>query len=266
MTLHSRTSGPSGLARERLLSLPGEPLFIAGWHNALMMHFEVGAGELQRHVPYELDLWEGRAFISLVAFSMRNMRTRGGGKLAALCFRPIATHEFLNVRTYVRQGDEWGIHFLAEWLTSRLAVMLGPRTFGLPYRHGRIAYRYDFRNGRLSGCVTDIKRNGKLEYSASLDTPAIFQPCAAGSLDEWLMERYTAYNSGNGVRRFFRVWHRPWPQCRANVTLADNSLLTNNWPLFSEARLIGANFSPGFDEVWMGRPWRLDRIENSLLP
>lgn len=34
-------------------------------------------------------------------------------------------------------------------------------------------------------------------------------------------------------------------------------LLANYWPWFEEAELVGANFSPGFDEVWMGRPFKV---------
>ena len=45
--------------------------------------------------------------------------------MSAWFFRPIATHDFLNVRTYVRCGSETGIHFLAEWLSSWLAAKLG---------------------------------------------------------------------------------------------------------------------------------------------
>ena len=245
---------PSATARRRMLSRRGEPLFIAAWKNALMLHFEVDAGALQRKVPFELDLWNGRAFVSLVAFSMRGMRPRVGGTAAALLLRPIASHDFLNVRTYVRNGNECGIHFLAEWLANRLAVMLGPRTFGLPYRYGRIAYDHDFENCFLSGQVIDVKSGAELKYNARLNEPVTFQPCAAGSLNEWLMERYTAFNSAAGRRRFFRVWHPPWPQSAAGVTVEDKSLITKHWPWFEEARFIGANFSPGFEEVWMGRP------------
>lgn len=256
-TIQSRnnfTCEQSAAARWRMLSRRSEPLLIAGWHRALMLHFEVDAAALQREVPFELDLWNGRAFVSLVAFSMRGMRPRVGGKMTSLLFRPIATHDFLNVRTYVRHGDESGIHFLAEWLTSRLAVMLGPRTFGLPYRYGRIAYNHDFENGFLSGQVMDVKSGAELRYNAKLNEPAIFQPCVAGSLDEWLMERYTAFNSAGARKRFFRVWHPPWPQCAVEAAVEDKSLLTKHWPWFEEARFVGANFSPGFETVWMGRP------------
>ncbi|HZI33018.1 MAG TPA: DUF2071 domain-containing protein, partial [Candidatus Binatia bacterium] len=83
---------------------------------------------------------------------------------------------------------------------------------------------------------------------------SIFQPCETGSLAEWLMERYTAFNSIGRRKRFFRVWHPPWPQCALFVALEETTLLTQRWPWFRAAHLIGAHYSSGFDEVWMGRP------------
>jgi len=253
------TGALSAAARQRMLSRKGEPLFLAAWENALMIHLEVDANELQRAVPFELDLWNGRAFVSLVAFTMRDMRPRRGGKVGEWLFRPIATHNFLNVRTYVRHNGEPGIHFLAEWLSSRLAVKLGPTIFSLPYRFGHIVYDHDWKMDSLHGIVTDSTTGSQLHYEANkrFDTQNAFTPCEIGSLDEWLMERYTAFNSAGGRKRFFRVWHPPWPQIPMDVIIHDDSLLTQHWPWFNEARLAGANFSPGFREVWMGRPHRI---------
>src|SRR5580704_229663 len=92
--------------RERLRSQWGEPLFLAGWERTLFVHYEVPVAQLQRDVPFELDLHDGRAYISLVAFTMRNMRFRFGGPVLSWWLKPIATHSFLNVRTYVRQSNE----------------------------------------------------------------------------------------------------------------------------------------------------------------
>ena len=248
----------SQAARARLLSRRGEPLLIADWDRALIIHFEVDADRLQRAVPFQLELWEGtRAFVSLVAFTMRGMRLRAGGRLGAWLLKPVATHAFLNVRTYVRQGDERGIHFLAEWLPNRLAVLLGPGTFGLPYRLGRLDYDHQFESGLVQGTVEDVRTGSLLDYTARIDEDACFTPCPAGSRDEWLMERYTAFNAAQGRRRFFRIWHEPWPQVGAKLHLGDLSLLTDAWPFFREARLAGANYSPGVRGVWMGRPHRV---------
>lgn len=241
-------------ARQRMLSEWGEPLFVAGWQRVLMIHFEVDAKALQRDVPFQLDLHEGRAFVSLVAFTMCGMRPRFGGKLSAWLFRPIATHDFLNVRTYVRHAREPGIHFLAEWLTSRLAVRLGPATFGLPYHYGQIAYDHEGQAGVFLGEVVDVSDGNKLLYRASTPKPANFDPCEPDSLQEWLMERYTAFNFAGRRKRFFRVWHPPWPQCAVSADLKEMSLLTRTWSWFQSAQLIGANYSPGLQKVWMGRP------------
>src|SRR4051812_22919692 len=245
-------------ARRRILSLPLEPLFVADWDRALMIHYEVEPADLQRVVPFALDHWNGRAFVSLVAFTLRRMRPRFGGALAELLLKPIATHEFLNVRTYVRHGDETGIFFLAEWLSNPLSVALGPGLFGLPYRLGQLCYHHDWARGQVEGTVRDARRNESFEYHAMLESPS-FQPCKAGSMDEWLMERYTAFtcvsssldwrSTTSPRRRFFRVWHSPWPQTQVEVHVQDRTLLNTNWNFFPNATLVGANFSPGVKNV-----------------
>jgi uncharacterized protein YqjF (DUF2071 family) len=247
---------PSEAARQRILFQRGEPLFLAHWQRVLMMHFEVDPEFLQRAIPYPLDLYQGRAFVSLVAFTMEQMRPRRGGSLAARLFRPIATHDFLNVRTYVVHRGEPGIHFLAEWLTNRLAVMLGPRVFGLPYRSGQIGYDLG-HPPMLRGWVADAGNGGALAFAGSVEPAVPYTPCHADSQDEWLMERYTAFNAAGGHRRFFRVWHEPWPQRAASVDFQDLTLLTNSWPWFKTATFAGANYSPGLRDVWMGRPHKV---------
>lgn len=221
-----------------------------------MMHFDVDATELQRAVPYQLDLHNGRAFVTLVAFTLEHLRPRRGGKLGGWLFRPIASHDFLNVRTYVQHNGEPGIHFLAEWLSNWLAVQLGPGTFGLPYRQGHIRYQHDWLGGELRGRVADVHTHAVFQYRADPEISAPFATCQRGSLDEWLMERYAAFNSAGGRKRFFRVWHPPWPQLPVKVSLENLSLLEENWPWLQAAQLVGANYSPGLRSIWMGRPHR----------
>jgi uncharacterized protein len=244
-------------AKRRLLSCAAEPLFYADWDRALFLHFEVDPEAVQREVPFPIDLREGRAYVSLVAFTLRGLRCRFGGKLGEWLFKPIATHEFLNVRTYVQHRGEPGIIFLAEWLSNPLSVKLGPKTFRLPYRYGKICYEHQHEARAFRGRVLDAGGNGELSYEAELPNGAGFDVCPSRSLDEFLLERYTAFTAHGGKRGFFRIWHEPWPQARVNATIQNLSLLTNRWSWFRDAKFVGANYSPGAPKVWMGRPHRI---------
>src|SRR4051812_28636534 len=112
------------------------PLFAADWLDVIFVHFRVDAARL--HVPLELDTYRGDAYVSLVAFTQRDLRPFAGGRIARLLATPLAEHEFLNVRTYVRRGETRGSFFIAEWIPNRLATLIGPRVYGLPYRLGRL--------------------------------------------------------------------------------------------------------------------------------
>jgi len=73
------------------------------------------------------------------------------------------------------------------------------------------------------------------------------------------MERYVALTQWGNVRRFFRVWHPPWPQVSVEVEFVTDALLQAHWPWLAHASLAGAQFSPGLSDVWIGRAHRLGR-------
>lgn len=246
------TSEPSKAARRCLLAHAGEPLFLAAWQRSVFIHYEADPSLLQRQVPFTLDLRNGSAFVSLVAFTLWRMRPRFGGRVGEWLFKPIASHEFLNVRTYVRHNGEPGIFFLAEWLSNRLSVRLGPRSFGLPYRFGHIRYEHPNRRGIMSGTVESD--SGLLRYR-SRPSSGDFHPSEAESLTEFLLERYTAFTL-HRRRRLFRVWHDPWEQIPIEVEVSADDLLASTGAWWNSAELVGANYSPGV-QVWMGRPHRI---------
>ncbi|HEY8834455.1 MAG TPA: DUF2071 domain-containing protein [Chthoniobacterales bacterium] len=243
----------SEAARRRMLALPGEPMFYARWDRAVFIHYAADPATLQPDVPFTLDLRDGRAFVSIVAFTLSRMRPRIGGRIGEWLFKPIATHEFLNVRTYVCHGGEPGIYFLAEWLSNPLSVRLGPRTFGLPYRFGRLAYDYTADGGALRGTVD--AREGRLAYEGKI-RDSNFEASDADSLTEFMLERYTAFTRRGKRARFFRVWHFPWEQAPAEIEVTADTLLAGAGLWWKTAECIGANYSPGA-EVWMGRPHRI---------
>src|SRR5690348_14618988 len=78
------------------------PWFRADWRDVLFVHYAIDPALLQPHVPFELDRFDGQAWVSLVAFTQAGLRPAIGGIVGVTVMRPVATHEFLNLRTYVR--------------------------------------------------------------------------------------------------------------------------------------------------------------------
>ncbi len=97
--------------------------------SVLFLHYEIEPATLQPHVPFALDVRDGRAYVSLVAFSQQKLRFTFGGVWTAWAGTLAANHDFLNVRTYVCEAGEAGIFFLREWVNNRLALLLGPRLY-----------------------------------------------------------------------------------------------------------------------------------------
>lgn len=253
MTTAILTSDLSKAGRRRLLAHAGEPLFLAAWERSVFIHYEVDPSLLQRQVPFALDLWEGRAFVSLVAFTLWRMRPRLGGRFGEWLFQPIASHEFLNVRTYVRHNGEPGIFFLAEWLSNPVSVRLGPRTFGLPYRWGRLDYEHAPDGCALRGTIQAPE--GRLAYEGKV-CGSHFEASEGESLAEFVLERYTAFTQQRKRARLFRVWHLPWEQAPAGIEVTADTLMAGTGVWWGTAEFVGANYSPGV-EVWMGRPHRI---------
>jgi len=238
----------------RMLAKPGEPLLYADWDRVLMLHYEIDPAVLAPVVPFPLDLHGGKAYVTLVAFTLRNMRPRRGGWLGRGLMKPIGTHHFLNVRTYVRAGNEAGIYFITEYMNNLLALKLGPLAFGLPYRFARMTYRHDWLRGCVAGRIRDFRGRHALAYDATIDPAPRFAAADAGTLTAWLMERYTACTMRRGKRLLFRVWHPAWPHVPVKATVRDDSLVRRHLPWFEHANYVGATFSPGVFDVWMGRP------------
>jgi uncharacterized protein YqjF (DUF2071 family) len=234
MKLLSETPSASALARARFQA--DRPMFRAGWDRVFMLHYEVDPDALQPQVPFPLDLHEGRGYVSLVAFTLRDLRFFAGGPA-------FSTHAFLNVRTYV-EGN--GIYFLAEFLTNPFCVFLGPRLYGLPYRWGRLDYRHG--DERIEGSVES--GGAAFRYRGTVGNARI------DGLDEFLLERYTAFTRRGATERLFHVWHEPWRMAEVEAEILDDTLIATTGPWFGAARPARAGYSPGFPEVWMGRPVR----------
>lgn len=231
--------------------------FVADWRNMLFVHYRVPPEALRSHVPHPLDLRDGSAWVSLVFFRLENMRPPGTGAIGRAMLRPISDHLFLNVRTYVKAEAGPGIHFLAEWIPNRLSAWIGPRTYGLPYRLGRFdcdLVGSDGGVGRIGIHDPAVNAGFTLAFPVRTTPLATARPGGAG---DFLLERYTAYTSRDGVRRCFQVAHEPWRFHAVDWVRTDTTLLERAFPWFTAARYDSAHRTPGAHDVRMSRPAKL---------
>jgi uncharacterized protein YqjF (DUF2071 family) len=239
-------------ARQRFLASDGRGVLRADWLRVVFAHYEVDPAALQSSTPFEIDLHEGRAIVSLVAFHMRRFRFRGTGPLGALALAPVARHSFLNLRTYTRHGGEPAIVLMTEWINNRASVALGPRFYKLPYRFGHLRYEHDLGQGFIRGCART--KHGDFCYRGAIGGGTKCAPALTGTLDEFLLERYTAFTAIQDRRSMFRIWHEPWRTHHIDLTIDDLSLFEEAAPWLRTGRLIAAHYSPGLRDIWIGRP------------
>src|SRR5687768_14912863 len=80
------------------------------WNHAVFLHWQVDVNELKKFVPegLEIDLYDGKPWVSLVAFDMENIRSRN-----LPSFSPISNFHEINIRTYVKKENKTGVYFLS---------------------------------------------------------------------------------------------------------------------------------------------------------
>jgi len=196
------------------------------WNDTVFLHGSVDAELLLSYLPQgtQLDLHEGKAWISVVVFKMEGVRHKYSPS-----FPPVSDFYEINIRTYVTDGKMPGVLFLnmegAKWLSSWLAMNLS----GLPY----VFERMHCKDGSFESKGISYKyRPGKM-----------FE---RNEIANWLTERYSVYFSKNGKTFRYQVHHNMWPL--QEVELSD---LNINYPLLNELNWKPElfHYSPGVQVV-----------------
>ncbi|MBP6722719.1 MAG: DUF2071 domain-containing protein [Bacteroidia bacterium] len=101
----------------------------AEWHNLINLTYRVPAEKLEPLLPkgVELDLYEGHAHLSLVAFDFINTRVKGMKIPFHVDFPEI------NLRYYVRAGRHRGVVFVKELVPKHCIAFVAKRFYNEPY-------------------------------------------------------------------------------------------------------------------------------------
>ncbi len=214
------------------------------WRELLFLHWPIEPHLLEPLLPpgLEVDTFEGSAYIGLVPFLMRDSRP---GFVPELELRHL-TDDFaeVNVRTYVRhKGQNPGVWFFSLDAASLPAVIAARLWFKLPYFWARMhtgsAGRYYSR--RLWPGPKPAKC--RLKYLVEEEEARVAE---AGSLQEFLVERYSLYSRRGNQLFCGQVSHEPYRIQQAQVLeLSENLVAAAGVQVLGAPPL--AHYSAGVD-------------------
>lgn len=185
------------------------------WEDLLFLHWAVAPERVRPQLPagLELDTFDGRAWLGVVPFTMASTRFRW------LPSMPTARRfAECNLRTYVRCGERAGVWFFSLDAHSRLAVEGARLGFGLPYFAADMASRRAGDRVHYCSRRTD-RRAPPARFEGSWRAAGPVAVAADGSLEQFLVERYSLFAVRRGRLVRGDVAHAPWQLAPAEVDL-----------------------------------------------
>jgi uncharacterized protein YqjF (DUF2071 family) len=177
----------------------------AYWKDLIMVNYEVDPSLLASRVPRgtELDLHDGRCFVSLVGFMFLNTRVLG---------MPVPFHitfEEVNLRYYVRRdtGDEIrrGVCFIKEIVPRQAIATVARVLYGEPYECWQMSHEIREKTVAYSWTRDRATNRLSVDLDDNLGVPA------EGSHGEFIIEHYWGYTQRSGPRvDEYRVEHPKW--------------------------------------------------------
>jgi len=241
------------------------------WEDLVMVNYEVDREWVAQFVPNgcELDLFDGKAIVTVVAFRFRDTRFCG---VRMPVYRDFAE---INLRIYVRREagaqhgvGERGVVFIRELITHRLpawvANVMFRENFGvMPVKGGvtggRVEYcwggKTQFKVKIIAKLKSLVKKQGKKggdengeeqrrreqgEHRVVGEFAGGLEDWGFGAEEEFVGENYYAYKDlGKGRTGQFEVMHEPWKMRRlknVEVEIDIRSLYGADWAKHMETK------------------------------
>jgi uncharacterized protein YqjF (DUF2071 family) len=200
--------------------MPGGPwIMTQTWNDLLFAHWPVDAALLRALVPasFDLDLFNGSAWLGVVPFHMTNVAPRFVPSLPWVSAFPE-----INVRTYVTVGGKPGVYFFSLDAGNALAVAAARTLLNLPY---------------YSAAMTVEATAGGVDYASTrqAEPAAAFaaryrglgdrSPSIRGTLEYFLTERYCLYAVDRSFHAYrLEIHHPEWSIESAEAAIAVNTM------------------------------------------
>ncbi len=174
------------------------------WNKAIFFHWEVEPNLIKPLLPkgIDLDMINGKTWVSLVAFDMNNINLRNLPKISL-----ISDFHEINIRVYVTCNGKPSVYFLCMEGSKKLSCTVLKAVSKLPYRYSkmkRYEYSYESKNDEYNDSFFT-------EYSLE-DSPII-----KDETDIWLTERYAVFQDYKNHIIEYDVHHVEWPTQQIDI-------------------------------------------------
>jgi uncharacterized protein YqjF (DUF2071 family) len=182
--------------------------FLTGeWRNLAMMNFVVPEHVLKPYLPngVELDAYDGKCYVSFVAFHFLDTKIKGIG---------IPFHkdfEEINLRFYVRYpsatGMKRGVVFIGELVPKPMIAWVAKIIYQEKYSYSPIKSKIEQTNQRY----LHFEWGKEFEHELNVETTIQVHPIIKGSKEEFIFENYWGYTSLSAFRTGeYKVEHPHW--------------------------------------------------------
>lgn len=236
------------------MSVPdaGPWFMFQGWRDLLFLSWPVPAADLARLLPAGLpvDTYEGTGWVSLVPFHMRHLHLRWLPPIPGTSSFPE-----INLRCYVRVRGEPGVYFFSIDAASRLGSIVAAWVFHLPFHDAAMTLTESNGTWKMT---SDRRGDPAARFVGSWRAAGHLRVPAAGTLEQFLLERYTSFQPAPGGKLYRGpLRHSDWRCQDAEAEVEVNTLVTAAG-LAPPSRTV-CHFSPGVD-TRVGFGSKVDRV------
>lgn len=171
---------------------------------------------IRRIVPYpfEIDFFNNMAWVSIVLFEATHSRLRN---MPLSCSFPRFYQ--MNIRTYVRFGNERGVYFLKIHTDNRIVKKGGTLT-GLPFINAELGMEKGVDTFFFKG--QHLFNNPKSSFSVTYEPLSVPCPHHENTLSYFLLERYCIWMIRNGNIVKAPIFHTNWSPYPADITILNS--------------------------------------------
>ncbi|WP_308993848.1 DUF2071 domain-containing protein [Mariniflexile litorale] len=214
-------------------------IFMKGhWEDLIMTTFEIDEAILKPYLPKDtqLDLYNGKTLLSMVAFRFTKVRFFGFNVLMHQNFGQI------NFRFYVKSkiDNSKGVVFIKEFAPKPLITWVANIFYNEPYHFKNITYNKYLKNKKIA-----LEYNYKT-YKTKAKGSVTTHELTSNTLEHFVVARYIAFiNNKDNKTLQYKIQHKPWRLYNLENSYYDKELLNLLPKPFKKLKYISTCFVNG---------------------